>query len=217
MNDLALVFTRGDQPMTDSLKVAEYFGKEHFHVLRDIEERILPDVDATFGKSNFGLSSYKTVQGKKMPMYVMTKDGFSLLAMGFTGKKAMEFKVKYISAFNKMADFLKQLAVAKSEFHDLTEAIKMAHEEVHSYHFTNEFDLINRIVLGMSTKKFRSLLGITGDSIRPFLSPDQLAQVTKLQRFDSGLVVTTQDYQERKRILSEYYDRITRPKLAAAN
>jgi Rha family phage regulatory protein len=214
MNDLTLVFTKDDQPMTDSLTVAEFFDKRHDHVIRDIEEKILVDADKEFTAPNFGVSYYKDSTGKKNKMYVMTKDGFSLLAMGFTGKKAMEFKVKYIAAFNKMAEFVRQLATAKAEFHDLTDAIRMAHDEVHSYHFTNEFDLINRIVLGVSTKKFRQQHNITGDSIRPYLTPDQLTQVTKLQRFDAGLVVTTPEYNDRKGILIDYHQRISRKAIA---
>jgi Rha family phage regulatory protein len=217
MNDIQIVFTKDDRPLTDSRRVAEYFGKEHRHVTRDIESKIFSDCDNEFTTSNFGLSSYTDSTGKKNKMYVMTKDGFLLLAMGFTGKKAMQFKIAYIAAFNKMESFIRQLATAKAEFHDLTEAIRMSRDgkELHSWNFSNEFDLINRIVLGVSTKKFRAQHGITGDSIRPFLTPEQLEQVTKLQRFDSGLVVTTPDYQERKRILAEYRDRISRKTLTA--
>lgn len=212
MTEIALVFTKDEQPMTDSLRVAEYFGKEHYNVLRDIESL---ECSSEFTALNFEVSNYRDDSGKKNPLYRMTFDGFIFLAMGYRGKKAAAIKERYIRAFNDMAAFIRQLSTAKAEFKDLTEAIKMAHTEIHSYHFSNEFDLINRIVLGMSTKKFRARHNITGDSIRPFLTPEQLDQVTKLQRFDSGLVVTTPGYEDRKRILTEYHARISRKVLTA--
>ena len=88
--------------VTTSLKVAEMFGKEHFHVLRDIKALMEEEI----GASNFGLSSYKNSQNKEQPMYLIDRDGFTLLAMGFTGKEALKFKVQYIQAFNKMEEEL---------------------------------------------------------------------------------------------------------------
>lgn len=89
------------KPTTTSLQVAEYFGKEHFHVMRDIKD-IMSKCSESFGASNFGCSSYVSEQGKELPMYLLTKDGFTMLAMGYTGAKAMEFKERYIAAFNEM-------------------------------------------------------------------------------------------------------------------
>lgn len=211
----SLVFEKQDKPMTDSLKVAEYFGKNHFHIIRDIETKIIPDAPAEFTQSNFGLSYYKDSSGKRNKMYAMTKDGFSLLTFGFTGKKSMKFKTDYIEQFNHMADFIRQLDTARLDFHDFAQAIKDAHEEPRSYHFSNEFDLINRIVLGMSTKKFRQLHEITDDSIRPYLTPGQLDGIIRLQRFDMGLVITVPEYEERKQILTNYYTKITLKRLSA--
>ena len=88
-------------PAVTSLQVAEHFGKEHKHVLRDIRIILEADEDG-FGESNFGLSSYLTEQNKEMPMYVMSKDGFVLLVMGYTGPEAMRMKKAYIARFNDM-------------------------------------------------------------------------------------------------------------------
>lgn len=60
-----------------------------------------------FTKANFGLSAYRDTTGRELPAYLLTRDGFTLLAMGFTGAKAMQFKVAYISAFNRMEQLLK--------------------------------------------------------------------------------------------------------------
>jgi Rha family phage regulatory protein len=90
-----------------SLDVAKFFGKEHFHVMRDIQE--LLNHASLGGQSNFGLTSYKDIQGKERPMYYMDKDGFTLLAMGFTGAKALQFKLAYIAEFNRLQGELKTL------------------------------------------------------------------------------------------------------------
>ncbi|WBF68504.1 Rha family transcriptional regulator [Desulfovibrio subterraneus] len=104
--DLAdLVVIENGQPMTTSLKVAEVFGKEHKHILRDIEPL---DCSEEFRESNFGLSSYQPAGAKRSyPMYHITRDGFTFLAMGFTGARAAEFKEQYISAFNAMEQELR--------------------------------------------------------------------------------------------------------------
>lgn len=103
-----LIEVENGQPVTTSLKVAEIFGKQHYHVLRDIQDKLLPNVSDTFGLSNFGLSSYVNEQNKHQPMYYITRDGFTMLAMGYTGPKAMQFKEMYINEFNKMAAMLQK-------------------------------------------------------------------------------------------------------------
>lgn len=95
-----LVFKgENNQALTTSLLVSERFGKNHFHVLRDIENL---SCSKEFRASNFGLSSYKNQQNKELPMYIMTKDGFTFLVMGYTGETAGKFKEDFISAFNQM-------------------------------------------------------------------------------------------------------------------
>ncbi len=98
MNEL--VFTRRNEAVTDSLTVAEYFQKRHDRVLRAIEN-LLEGLPKN-GVSYFIKSSYTDASGKGNLMYLMNRDGFSLLAMGFTGKKALQWKLKYIEAFNQM-------------------------------------------------------------------------------------------------------------------
>ena len=100
------------RPMVSSLKVAEHFGKPHKDVLKAIKNLEIPE---DFSRRNFSPTSYKDAQGKERPAYLMTRDGFVLLAMGFTGKKAMEWKIKYIEAFNKMEKALKLIAEEKAK------------------------------------------------------------------------------------------------------
>ena len=92
--------------MTDSRNISENFGKRHDHVLRDIEniKKDLPNFGEMFWEGEM-LDSY----GRPQKVYYMNRDGFSLLAMGFTGPKALEWKIKYITAFNKLEKSIKLL------------------------------------------------------------------------------------------------------------
>lgn len=100
-----------------SLQVAKHFEKEHKHVLRDIRIILEADEDG-FSESNFGLSSYLTEQNKEMPMYVMSKDGFVLLVMGYTGPEAMRMKKAYIARFNEMEEQLRTTSPLLPNFRD---------------------------------------------------------------------------------------------------
>lgn len=98
-----LVIMNNNQAVTTSLVLAEVFEKKHQHVLRDID--VLKDV------SNFGQMFFESNEpdsyGRNRRIYFMNRDGFTLIAMGYTGSKAMEFKLKYIDAFNRMEEQIK--------------------------------------------------------------------------------------------------------------
>ncbi|MDO7439688.1 Rha family transcriptional regulator [Acinetobacter baumannii] len=97
------VFIQDHQIKTDSLKVAEAFGKNHRDVLKRISSL---DCPSDFSERNFALANYIDEQGKSRPMYEMTKDGWMFLVMGFTGEKAAQIKIAFINAFNAMAVLL---------------------------------------------------------------------------------------------------------------
>lgn len=98
-----------NQPLTNSKLVAEVFGKEHRNVVRDIKNLIEGGVLKNEQTPMFEETTYINEQNKQSyPMFIMNQDGFTLLAMGFNGKKAMEFKLKYIEAFNAMKRQIEQ-------------------------------------------------------------------------------------------------------------
>lgn len=93
------------EPMTDSFVLAKHFNKRHDNVLRAIENL---ECSSEFTARNFEVC-YKNndlQNGKPQKYYRMTKDGFTFIAMGFTGKEAAKFKEDYINAFNEMHNFL---------------------------------------------------------------------------------------------------------------
>ena len=97
MNEIILS-TQTGEPVASSRQIAESFGKEHKSVLRSVEDLVAQNCAA---KSMFYETTFEN-RGKQYPMYLMNRDGFSLLVMGFTGKAALEWKLKYIAAFNEM-------------------------------------------------------------------------------------------------------------------
>ena len=97
MTDIILS-TQNGEPVASSRQIAESFGKEHKHVLDAVKNLVAENSAA---KSMFYETTFEN-RGKQYPMYLMNRDGFTLLAMGFTGKAALEWKLKYIQAFNEM-------------------------------------------------------------------------------------------------------------------
>lgn len=127
MTDLVFKGQNG-QVLTNSLLVAEKFGKRHADVVRAIENSLTKGSESTNAKlrSSFLLSSYIDNKGEERPMYIMDRDGFSVIAMGFTGDKAMDFKVEFISAFNAMEKKLKELSAPQT----YAEALRRLADEV---------------------------------------------------------------------------------------
>ena len=125
MSDIVLSMQSGE-PVASSRQIAENFEKRHDHVMRDIDA-IKKDVP------NFGEMFFETTApdsyGREQRAYQMNRDGFTLLAMGFTGKAALEWKLKYIAAFNEMEKKLtEQPQLTRSQL--LATALIAAHEEL---------------------------------------------------------------------------------------
>jgi Rha family phage regulatory protein len=200
--------------ITDSLKVSETFGKDHKTVIRAIENC---EASEQFNRHNFTPTTYKDSQGRKQKMYEMTRDGFSFIAMGFTGKRAAQFKEDYINAFNEMESFIKNLFEAKADFPEFTDAIMSVHEEPKHYHFSNELNMINKIVTGMEARQYKEFHGIDKsiNSIRPYLSHAELEAVKSLQRIDIGLIYSMPDYYERKKFLEAQFKRLRQKSISA--
>lgn len=119
MNNLVTV--KNDQPVTTSLQVAESFGRTHKDVMnsiRDIQNEVQKSSEVNDSKRRENLlllnhmfyeDTYKVKNNtRSYPMFYMNKDGFVLLVMGFTGRKATKFKLQYITQFNQMENELKQ-------------------------------------------------------------------------------------------------------------
>lgn len=205
MNSYGIFADQHDTARVSSLIVAEFLGKHHDKVVRDIENL---ECSTEFNTANFGVIKYTDSRGRKQHAYAMTRDGFMFLVMGYRGKKAAAIKEAYIKRFNEMEFFIQTLVETRQEFPLLTANIKLVHEHPKPYHFSNEADMLNRLAIGMTAKEFRKLHGLKdGESIRPHLTDAQITTLDTLQKVDIGLLLAVPDYNQRKRQLQWYLSR----------
>lgn len=100
-----LVYLKNDEAVCSSLQVSEKFGKRHDNVMQSIRGLLKnEETHEMFKKSSY----IEEQNNQRYPMYLMNRDGFSLLVMGFTGKKALDWKLQYIKAFNQMESFIRE-------------------------------------------------------------------------------------------------------------
>ncbi|QWU80832.1 phage regulatory protein, Rha family (plasmid) [Campylobacter novaezeelandiae] len=154
INNQEVIFeNKENQIFCTSLDVAKVFGKRHDHVLRDIENILndLREIGTSQDILNFGevVRISKTTNPKngklvsrKMPMYNLTRDGFSLLAMGFTGKKALQWKIAFINAFNEMEKLLQKEIRSPNKY--LTEIMSELYKRLPQEDFSVDITLKDR-------------------------------------------------------------------------
>lgn len=188
-----------------SLDIAETFGKEHKRVLQDIREL---ECSEDFRRHNFVQSSYVNSQNKKQPMYYVTRDGFTLLAMGYTGEKAMKFKEGYIRQFNAMEKLLigkikereKGIAVRQA----FTKAIQQSseNERMHGHAYSTYTDVIYKSIFGKNAKQLREEFGISKkENIRDYFLEEDLVKVQNAEMLVSALVGYGWGYNEIKEFI----------------
>lgn len=176
----------------NSRDVAGTFYKRHADVLRDIETL---QCSEDFTERNFALSSYKDSSGKSNKEYIMTRDGFTLLVMGYTGEKAMKFKESYIRQFNAMEKVLigkmkereKGIAVRQA----LTNALQHSQENdrMHGHAYSTYTNVVYKAVFGKDAKHLREIYGVTKkENLRDYFSSDELKAVQSVEMVVSGLV-----------------------------
>ena len=179
-------FNKTEQPVTTSLAVAETFGKQHFNVLQDIRNLAC---SREFRLLNFQESAYLNAQKRRQPMYIMTRDGFTLLVMGYTGEKAMRFKEAYLKAFNRMeAELTSKRLVrerGKAARRNLTDTIQEIYgcARLKPNPYAKYTEMVYMAVFGCHTCKLKKLKGLDEkDNLRDFLSKEELAAVGKVER-----------------------------------
>ncbi|HHV09961.1 MAG TPA: Rha family transcriptional regulator [Clostridiales bacterium] len=190
-----------------SLDVADTFEKNHDKVLRDIREL---ECSEEFRLANFGESYYINSQNKKQPMYHMTRDGFTMLAFGYNGAKAMKFKEGYIKQFNAMEKLLtskliereKGIAVRQS----LTKALQQSTENdrMHGHAYSTYTNCIYKVLFSMNANQLRDKHGISKrDNLRDYLSANELKAIQSMENMVSGLVDCGWGYDQIKAFIEQ--------------
>lgn len=179
-------------PMTTSLNIAEIFGKQHKHVLRDIKEL---DCSEEFTKTNFGLSEYTDPTGRKLPYYTMTRDGFTFLVMGYRGKKAAAFKEAYIKAFNQMEQELNSWRQTRDKAkvirRSLTDAIKNNLDTEKPFVYSNYTKLAVKKAFGKNIEQMREEKGISkSENLRNYLNSEETKRLDYFEHKIAGMVDT---------------------------
>ncbi len=181
-----------DATVVTSLDIAETFGKEHRRVLQDIREL---QCSEKFRLLNFVQSSYINLQNKNQPMYLVTRDGFTILVMGYTGEKAMKFKEGYIRQFNAMEkaliDKIKEREKGIAVRQVLTEAIQQSGENsrMHGHAYSIYTNVIYKAIFGKDAKHLRDAHGIAAnEKLQDCFSEEELQLVQSKEMLVSGLI-----------------------------
>ena len=188
--------------VVSSLDIAETFEKEHRRVLQDIRELQCSD---EFRQHNFVQSEYVNSQNRKQPMFLVTRDGFTILAMGYTGEKAMKFKEAYINQFNAMEELLKGKLVEREKGiavrQSLTKAIQQSNENerMHGHAYSTYTDIVYKSVFGKNARQIREEYGVNKkENLRDLFSAEEKEKVQTVEMIVSGLVNCGWGYNEIK-------------------
>ena len=220
--------------VVSSRDVAEDFERRHDNVVRDIEDLIqtmaelensghftkickYSEYPQKLGYSYFIQNKYKDSRGRFQKEYLITQDGFALLAMGFNGAKALHWKLKYIEAFNTMKGEVQKRYKERQRFEIarargketrqiLTDVIKYKVPESPNkpFMYPNFTRLIYKVLFGLSISKLRRELKLQKtESIRDHLVVEELAEIENLERLTAGLINLGWCYDKIKRFLTD--------------
>lgn len=192
-----------------SRDVADTFGKDHKEVVRAIEGQTDSDGKTKHSgileelkqggehplEKYFIQSEYMAGNGRTYKEYLMTRDGFTLLVMGFSGEKAMRFKLAYIKQFNAMEEVLKGKLIEREKGivvrQVLTKALKESqeNERMHGHAYSVYTNVVYKAVFGKDAKQLREERGIDrGESLRDCLSQEELNMIQSKEMLVSGLI-----------------------------
>lgn len=207
-----IAYIEKDDVFTNSKIVAECAEVKH-HAVQQLLQNHKSDFEE-FGKLRFThLKCENPTGGRPEKIYLLNEQQATLLLTYLKNTEPVrKFKKALVHQFFSLREQLQIIRSARSDFPVLTAHISALHEKPQPYHFSNECDLINRIVTGMTAKQFRAEHGIPkGESIRPHLTKEQIHLLDTLQKVDMGLLIAEPDYQQRRIRLEWYAQNVYKP------
>lgn len=204
------------QPVVTTDVIANEFGRQHKNVLQDVRSLV---ESGHLGELDFKPSSYMSKQRKELPCYELTERGFLIVMPFIGGEKAKDGQVRLVDSFirfrekaNKESEIRQQRDVARMEYRPMSDALKLSREqegkETEYFHYSTEADMINGIVLGKKSAKFRKENDIGKDeAIRDYLTRWQIKAITELQRANTVFISMGWDYHQRKESLQGIYNK----------
>lgn len=200
-------FGREERAGCTSLDVAETFGKEHKHVLRDIREL---GCSEEFNRSNLGPISYTDSMNRKQDAVIMTRDGFTLLVMGYTGELAMKFKEAYIKQFNAMESALRGKLIEREKGiavrQALTKALQQSTEDarMHGHAYSTYTNCIYKVLFDMNANQLREKYNVgKKDNLRDRFTQEELRAIQSMECLVSGLVDCGWNYNQVKEFIEK--------------
>jgi len=203
-------------PVVSTEVIAAEFGRRHDNVMQNIRSLI---ESGHLGALDFKETSYIDKSNRAKPCFELTERGFFIAMPFIGGDKARDGQVRLVDSFIQYREKARQEAaiqaerdLARVEYRPMTNAIKASKEsegkDAEHYHFSNEANLINRIVLGATSAKFRKDNDIgKSEAIRDYLTAEQIRAITELQRADTVFINMGWDYEKRKAELNILFDR----------
>lgn len=200
------IFEKDCDAWVSSKDISLLFDKEHKNILSLIRENIIPNIAYDFAQLNFKPSKYRDSTGRKLPIYFLNRKSFALVVMGFTGKKAMNFKVSYIEAFEAMKTVIETRLISKQGYKEMSRAVSLIGKTPDI--FAKEANMINQIVLGMSAADFRAVNGIKDHNTRDSVTFEYLERLDKAQRLNSQLIIAGLNYEERENVIRSNFKNV---------
>lgn len=200
------VFEKDQDAWTTSRHLARVFDKRHDNVIAQIE-RVVSETDSAWTALNFKVSHYRDKSGKRNREYLMTFKGYSLIAMGFTGRKATQFKIAYLEAFERMTNLIFARVHSKHGYKAMSSAVAR-YLGGGRFAFSEEANRVNRVVLGMSASEFRESRSLNrGKPVRDVLPVETVERLDGAQRLNADLIQAGVHPEERTRILERRFGR----------
>lgn len=215
MNAKNLITLSENVQTMSSREIAKLTGKRHDNVMSDI--RIM--FESLDIQSPEFLGDYKDSKGRTYPQFNLPKRETLILVSGYNIALRAKIIDRWIELEEKEFNnkvFIATRQDSKTEYKAMAFTIAEAHDEIKPHHFSNEADLINRIVLGCTASKYRQFHDIPkGEAIRDYLSQSELDCVIALQRANTVYIEDGLEYQERKEKLTSLYSRKHKQKIIA--